>query len=873
VPSRPPATTRQTLPARKRPGTAPRLKRSRRALLAAAVAGFLLGTTLAVYYYVQFSAVIDARLGGEIFRNASLVFAAPKPIAVGEALTPEAVAAYLRRALYSEGARGSSVGTYTVERDRVEIRPGPLSFFHDSSPSEGPVTISFRSNHIDSITAAGGSSLDHCRLEPALITTLFDRSRTKRRLVQYQDLPPVLVQAVLAAEDRHFFTHHGVSFYRFIPAALKDLRADERLQGGSTLTMQVARNVVLQNRRRTFRRKIEEILVALLLEQRLSKQQIFQLYANDVYLGQRGSFSINGFGEAADAYFNKDVKSLTLPEAALLAAIIRGPNLYSPYRHPAQALRLRNYVLREMRDDGFITAEEAQRAAQAPLGVAPQNVEGSEAPYFVDMVKDQLLQQFSERDLVSQSYRIYTTLDLDLQRAASDAVAAGMAEVDRALDRQRRAKNAPPRDPRQPQVALVVLDPHTGELRALVGGRDYAASQLNHALARRQPGSSFKPFVYAAALSSAVDGSQPLVTEATLLEDEPSTFEFDGKTYEPRNYKGEYHGPVTLRRALMLSLNSATVHLAEMIGYNKVRDLALAAGINSDIEATPALALGAYVATPLEIAQAYTIFANQGQYLGPKSILEVRDSAGHILYQSEQKSRQVLDPRVAYLMVNLMESVIDHGTGYGVRARGFTLPAAGKTGTSHDGWFAGFTSNLLAVVWVGYDDDRELNLSGSASALPVWTDFMKAATALPDYRNVVPFIEPPGIVTAQVDVPADPVVANDPSGPQPQLFIAGTEPPTGPAILEGARNILSRIFHLGSSPAAPPVARPPAAAARPAPSPRRPPAGAEPAADTAAHPPSPADNGKKKSAIKRFFSIFKHKKLPDEPASPDSKPP
>ena len=335
-----------------------------------------------------------------------------------------------------------------------------------------------------------------------------------------------------------------------------------------------------------------------------------------------------------------------------------------------------------------------------------RNVEGTQAPYFVDMVKDQLLAQFSEHDLLSQSYRIYTTLDLDVQEAASAAVNAGSVEVDKRLKKSKAAKDAPPPDPLQPQMALVVLDPHTGWLKALVGGRDYGRSQLNHVLAKRQPGSSFKPFVYAAALNSGVDGSQPLITPATVLNDEPTTFQFGDLTYEPENYKQEYFGQVTLRQALTHSLNVATVSLAEMVGYEKVRNLAVAAGFNKDLLATPAIALGSYVATPLEVAGAYTIFSNGGTYVEPRFILAVNDASGRLLWRSPEVTRQVLDPRVAYLMVNLLESVINNGTGAGARSRGFTLPAAGKTGTSHDGWFAGFTSNLLAVAWVGYDDDR-----------------------------------------------------------------------------------------------------------------------------------------------------------------------
>lgn len=825
----------------------------KKVLLGAAllVLGVAVGTF--VYFYVRFSRVIDARLSGDIFNNASLVFAAPTPVFVGEAATPGDVAARLRKALYAEDEGGLQVGTYRRVGNRLEIRPGPASFFQGEVMKEGPAALEFRDGRIASITSLSAAGpLESYQLEPAVITTLFDNSRSKRRLVRYQDLPKCVIDAVLAAEDHRFFSHHGVNFYRIIASGLADVRAEEIVQGGSTLTMQLARNIFGLTPQRKFDRKIREIFLALLLEQRLTKEQIFEMYANQIYLGQRGSFSIYGFGEAAGAYFNKDVSSLNPAEAALLAGLIRGPNIYSPYKYPARALERRSLVLRRMRELGMLSSADTEKAYAALLGVVLRNVEGTQAPYFVDMVKDQLLSQFTERDLLSQSYRIYTTLDLDVQQAASEGIRAGITEVDQQLKKAKRAKDAPPADPLQPQVALVVLDPHTGWLKALVGGRDYGRSQLNHALAKRQPGSSFKPFVYAAALSSGVNGSQPLITPATVLLDEPTTFQFAGQAYEPENYKQEYYGLVSLREALMYSLNVATVRLAEMVGYGKVRSLAVAAGINPDLLATPAIALGAYVATPLEIAGAYTIFSNGGQYVEPRFVRAVNDASGRTLWRSPEVSRQVLDPRVAYLMVNLLESVVNNGTGAGVRGHGFTLPAAGKTGTSHDGWFAGFTSNLLAVAWVGYDDDRELKLSGSNSALPIWTEFMKLATREGVYRDVRPFEAPPGIVAAPVQM-----TANLPGGGsvvvRNEYFIEGTEPQEQMP-RQGSGGILSRLFHGGSAATVPTGAT-------------TAPLATDNSTPPAANPDEPQQPGAKKGGVlKRFFAIFKGKN--SKPATP-----
>ena len=660
-----------------------RLPRWQKAVLGSGILLILFGTGLFVYAYSHFSDLIDQRLSGQVFDNASLVFAAPSEIAVGERASPEEIASVLRKAFYSESNHNTGFGTYRISENRLEVHPGPASFFEGQRVlQEEPAVIEFKRGRIASITDLEHQTLiDSYLLEPEIITTLFDQSRSKRLLVSYEELPRALVNAILAAEDHRFFSHHGVNMYRILGAAVADIRADERAQGGSTLTMQLARNFFL-SRRRTFRRKLEEIFLALLMEQRLSKQQIFELYANQTYLGQRGSFSIYGFGEAANAYFNKDVRSLTLPEAALLAGLIRGPNLYSPYRSPSRAKERRNLVLRRMRETGFLSALDEEKASQTPLQVARQNLEGSQAPFFVDMVKDQLLAQIPERDLLSQSFRIYTTLDLKLQQCASEAVQAGMQEVDRNIGKLRRRKNQPPPDPNQPQVAMVALDPHTGEIRALVGGRNYGVSQLNHVLARRQPGSSFKPFVYAAALNSGTDGSQPLITPATILDDTPTTFVFNGQTYDPGNFKQEYHGEVSVRQALSHSLNVATVHLAEMVGYEKVRELAMAAGFNRDMLATPALALGAYVATPLEVAGAYTVFANGGDYVSPSFITAVKDSSNRVVWQGPRTTRHVLDPRVAYLMVSLMQSVVNNGTAAEVRSRGLAAPAAGKTGTS-----------------------------------------------------------------------------------------------------------------------------------------------------------------------------------------------
>lgn len=603
-------------------------------------------------------------------------------------------------------------------------------------------------------------------LPPQLIASV--AGDHERRLVHYRDIPPILVHAVVSAEDRHFFHNNGFDFLRIAKAAWVDVKDGRKEQGASTLSMQLARGLWLVPAK-SWKRKAEELLITLHLEGKLTKQQIFEDYANLVYLGRRGPFSIQGFAQAARTYFGRDLAQLDASEAALLAGMVQRPSFYNPFRYPDRARERRDVVLGMMRDNGYLTAAQYAAAVAAPLQVAHESADGMADQNFVDFMNRELESTLQDRG--RQARVIQTTLDPDLQQAAEDAVRIGMAEVDKRLHERRHAAIPPG----QPQVALVALDPYTGEIKALVGGRSYAASQLNRALAMRQPGSVFKPIVYAAALQTAVRGASQVFTPASIVDDDPTTFTFHGRTYEPDNFEHEFLGPVTLREALAHSLNVATVSLAQQVGYGKVASLARRLGLDS-VEATPAIALGSYDATPLGIAGAYTVFANRGMLATPAAISQVRAADGAVLYQHVADPRPVLDPRVAYLMVNMMEEVLRSGTGAGVRARGFALPAAGKTGTSRDGWFAGFTTRLECVVWVGYDDGHDLKLEGAHSALPIWTEFMKRAARLPAYRNAPDFKQPGGIVSVDVCPETGQLAGADCQDAQPEFFIAGTEP-------------------------------------------------------------------------------------------------
>ena len=844
-------------------------------LLGLALCAFLAAAGVYTYYWVHFSHLIDQRLTGQVFGHTSHIFTAPEKVFVGEQFSPGDLTAYLINNGYSEADVPGAVGRFEATKTSVQIFPSEGSYFD----GRNAIRVDFSPDNVSSIHLLSDNlSVSSAQIEPALLTNLFDDSREKRRVVRFEDLPPTLVHAVLAAEDKRFFEHGGFDPIRIIGAAIADLRRNKAqgtgmLEGASTIDMQVARSFFFSTRR-VWRRKLAETVVALELDHRFSKERIFELYANEIYLGNRGSFAIRGFGEGAEAYFGVDVHDLDLAQSAFLAGIIRSPNRYTAAeRHPDRANDARDRVLKQMLEDGYVTAAQEKSAEEETLRFVGGSAPSRSAPYFIDMVRDSLLDQFSQTDLTTQSYRIYTTLDPALQAAAEDAVTEGMKVVDTGLARRYAAEKRSHIPVVQPQVALIALDPKTGAILAFVGGRSYGQSQLDHVLARRQPGSSFKPFVYAAAFDNSIAGLQPVITPETTVEDEPTTFSFDGKDYTPDNDAGQFYGTVSARDALTHSLNVATVKFAEMIGYDRVKEVTKELGLDPDIQATPAMALGTYLMTPLEIAAGYTIFANDGVRAEPRFLNEVVNADGEVVSKPLPETHPVLDPRVAYLVTSVLEDVINHGTAYTVRARGFEATAAGKTGTDHDGWFAGYTSNLLCVVWVGYDDNRDLGLEGANSAAPVWAEFMKRASELPAYHDMEAFPEPQGLVHVTICPDSGDLATPSCPSPREEVYISGTEP-TVFCPIHGSQKLsdipaAGWLAHLFSKPSSPPPPSSTAAAiAREKGLPSRP-AGTPPPSVSPAQQPAPAQPAepeKKKGLLSKIFGIFGSSKKP--PASP-----
>ncbi len=839
-------------------------------ILGIVFAVFLAAGGIFTYYYIKYSRMIDARLSGNILQNTTQIFSAPEHISVDQAWGPDDLAAYLTRVGYRPERDENARGQFTIQGGSVDIRPSKFSYFGEKNA----LAVQFRGKSVRSIKPlAGGGELDTAEIEPDLITNLFDSAREKRRRVRYDDLPVTLVDAILSAEDKRFFEHGGFDFIRIVGAAWADVRhSSQHYQGASTITMQLARTFFFSNER-TWKRKLAEAMVSIELEQRFAKQQIFEMYANEVYLGNRGSFGIRGFSEASVAYLGKDLRQLSLGECAYLAGIIRAPNFYSSAdRHPERGAQARDRVLTQMLENKYINEGDVQDAKRAALKIVRTSVSGGDAPYFVDMVKDHLLDKYSENELLSENFRVYTTLDPALQRAAVAAVDAGMKNVDALLAkryekwRREMAKKGSTEPIPQAQVALVALDPRTGEIKAVIGGRDYGQSQLNHALAHRQPGSVFKPFVYAAALDNAVDGVQPVITPATTIDDEPTTFEFDGKEYTPNNYGERFMGRVTVRDALTNSLNVATVKVAELIGYGRVVQVARKMGLGMNIQPTPAVALGAYEMTPIDVAAGYTNFANVGTRAEPQFLRSVIGADGEQLEKFIPQTHPGLDPRVAFLVDSLLKDVLNRGTGAGVRARGFTLPAAGKTGTSRDGWFAGFTSNLLCVIWIGFDDNRDLGLPGGAVAAPIWADFMIRATSLAAYRDVKDFAMPEGVQSVVIDPESLQLATANCPTTREEVYVAGSAPTQfcelhgGHNLLSSTGSFLSHVF--GGQPKTPQAegnGQPPAPY-----DPNRPPnATGQGSVDPAALP-----KEKKKNPLQKIFGIFGDKKKEPDKAKP-----
>ncbi len=734
--------------------------------LSAFAAGFLLAV-----HMVRLDRMVVARFEGRLFRVPSRVFSAPMILYPGLDWKRADLMGTLTRLGYRQGANGENLppGHFVWRDDAVRVHLA--AFDHPSRYQQArDILVRLDGGTIEEIRdLALDRPLGAVLVEPELVGAYYGPDREQRELVRLREVPWHLLEAVLAIEDQRFETHHGLDFRRILGAVWANVQAGKIRQGASTLTQQLVKNFFLTPER-TLRRKLEEALVSLVVEARYNKDEILEAYLNEIYLGQRGATAIHGVGEAAHLYFGKHPRHLRISESALLAAIIQSPNGISPYRDPARATKRRNLVLALMRKQGRIDDRAYSESAAEPLHLSAVTPDPGEARYFLDFLRRQLPEIYGAQTLATEGMRIYSTLDLRLQRIAAQVLREGLERLEAqhpglAVD-----------DPSQAlQGCIVALRPQTGELLALVGGRSYGLSQYDRcSQARRPVGSVFKPFVYIAALEPGSGG--PVITLADFLDDGPLDVPVPGGVWSPENYDHEFHGRVMAREALERSLNVATARLALEVGIDRVVEVAGRLGISSRLPEVPSLALGTGEVSPLEIARAYATIASGGVRPEIHAFEDLVAPQGYTLERRHLSFERVLDAGTAYLATSLLEGVVERGTAASVRAQGMSGPIAGKTGTSdgeRDLWFVGFTPELVVVVWLGFDEPRSVGLPSSVAAIPIWVRFMERAVGK-KIRGA--FLPPPDVVRLDVDPASGALALSGCPERRPEYFLEGTEP-------------------------------------------------------------------------------------------------
>jgi penicillin-binding protein 1B len=750
-----------------------------------AAAGFVAGFASASYV-VGLDRIVTARFQGQRFRVPSRVFSAPAILYPGLNWRLIDLEGTLRRLGYRETRETRELGPGQYFWGSRRVRMHLRAFEHPSRPEPArDVVLRLRGDSIEEIRALpSGREVGAVLLEPEQLGAFYGVAREQRELVRLDEVPEHLIGAVLAVEDQRFETHPGIDLKRIAGALLANLRAGSIRQGGSTLTQQLVKNFFLTPER-TLRRKAQEAVMAILVELRYDKREILQAYLNEIYLGQRGATAVHGVGEAARLYFGKRCRDLSVAESALLAAIIQSPNGISPYRDPGRAIARRNLVLDLMGAQGRIDGGVYTRARAEPLRLASVTADPGDARYFLDLLRRQLSEAYDAEVLTSEGLRIYSTLDGRLQRLAAISLREGIARL------EERYPQLHSDDPsRSLQGCLIALRPQTGELLALVGGRDYGRSQFDRCTqARRPTGSVFKPFVYIAALEPV--GGEPAITLATLLDDSPLEIETPSGPWRPENYDHEFLGPVTVRQALERSLNVATARLAQDVGVRRVASVARRLCVTSSMPLVPSLALGTADVSPLEIARAYATIASGGIRPELQSIEDLVDADGYTLERRRLRFERVLDAGTAYLATSLLVGVAERGTAAGVRSTGLRGPIAAKTGTTdgeRDLWFVGFTPELVAVVWLGFDEPRSLGLPSSAGALPIWRRFVQELTG-GAVRGA--FLRPPEVEEVEIDPMTGALALDGCPERRIEFFLAGTLPdgvcPPGAVAREGDR--------------------------------------------------------------------------------------
>jgi penicillin-binding protein 1B len=698
---------------------------------------FVAGGLAAGLYGVYLDGKIRAKFEGKRWALPARVYSRPLELYAGRPLTAAFLQEDLNLLRYRRVSDPRYAGTYARSGDRFLVHTRAFRFW-DGPEAEHVLDIEVTNGQVAALkNAAGGGAPALVRLDPVLIASIYPADNEDRVLVSRKELPDLLVKTLLAVEDRDFYHHYGIDPVAILRALWRDIKAGQLVEGGSTLTQQLVKNFYL-SQARTIKRKVEEAVMAVLLDRRYSKDEILDAYANEIFLGQDGRRAIHGFGLASLFYFNRPLNELTIPETALLVGLIKGPSYYDPRRHPARALARRNLVIDTIAQQGVITPEQARKAKAAPLGVSDKGGRPAGSyPAFLQLVRRQLQRDYREEDLRTEGLRIFTTLDPLVQAAAERAVSARLPE----LERERHFKAG------TLEAAAIVASPAEGEVLAVVGGRDSDYAGFNRALdAVRSIGSLVKPAVYLTALS--MPQKYSLVT--TLSDTPVSIRAGDGKLWQPENYSRKVHGPVPLYFALAHSFNLATVHLGLSLGVDRVADTLARLGVERHIDAVPSLLLGSVSLTPADVAQVYQTLANGGFRAPLRAIRDVLDASGRPLSRYPLAVQPVADANAVYLTTWAMQQVVKQGTAtYLLHRLPASLTVAGKTGTTNDlrdSWFAGFSGDKVTVVWVGRDDNKSARLTGASGALRVWGDIMANIE-----NRSLPDLVPDGITDVRVD--------------------------------------------------------------------------------------------------------------------------
>jgi 1A family penicillin-binding protein len=727
-------------------------------------------------YCLHLSSQIDKRFSGRRWSVPSRVFSDTTLLYPGQKVDRAGLEKKLERLSYRKvDHKPESKGEMHLNGSAWEL------FLHDlevpySRRRGFPVKLVFKGSRIDSMVHLQTQRpLPLIELEPELLMLFFGPEREQRQLVSLKEVPPWVIHAILAAEDARFYKHRGVDPLGILRALYTDLIHLSIRQGGSTITQQLAKNYFLTPEKSLIR-KFKELLLALTIEFKYDKDEILEIYLNEIYLGQMGSIAISGIGEAALFYFGKPVSQLTIDEGAVIAGLIRAPNIYSPYVDKNRSELRRNAVLQAMHQQRWISQDELNDALSRPL--LPSGYENYErrAPYFVDYVAQQLSGLYPPEALTSLGLSIYTTLDTDVQAAAEKALRKGL----KVLESRGQGKN-------KPEGAVLVMQPKTGYILAMVGGRDYRLSQFNRLTqSKRQPGSAFKPFVFLAGLDR--------LTPASLLSNQTKTYQMEGKPWRPHNYSPMADTRVTMRTALAKSINVATVDLAMKVGLDQVLKTAASFGFSTPLMPYPSLALGSFEVIPLELARAYCVFADDGMLPQPLSVKEVVDEGGNIVERRNMTVQQVTTPAKAFIINSMLRSAVEEGTGRPLRNMGIDFPLAGKTGTTsdfRDAWFVGYTPDLLALVWVGYDQGDSLPGASSEVALPIWADL---ANEIRDRFSGEWFKIPPGVVTAEICTESGQLAVPNGCPKTTREFFLEENAPKEPCPLHRGANPLDRII-------------------------------------------------------------------------------